>query len=72
MKTIYQITNSNNQFIGNIKHPTIKDINLIKLQINKHSKNGVKKLKPGIVDDKIPKNLFADLFLNWVAFFQVI
>ncbi|PQP79131.1 site-specific DNA-methyltransferase, partial [Spiroplasma sp. ChiS] len=40
MQTIYQITNSNNQFIGNIKHPTIKDINLIKLQINKHSKVG--------------------------------
>ncbi|WP_253301286.1 site-specific DNA-methyltransferase [Spiroplasma endosymbiont of Phyllotreta cruciferae] len=40
MKTIYQITNSNNQFIGTIKHPTVKDINLIKLQINKHSKVG--------------------------------
>lgn len=40
MQTIYQITNSNNQFIGTIKHPTVKDINLIKLQINKHSKVG--------------------------------
>ncbi|UZQ30861.1 MAG: hypothetical protein OHM56_04990 [Spiroplasma phoeniceum] len=35
MKTIYQATNSNNQFIGTIKHPTVKDINLIKLQINR-------------------------------------
>ncbi|WP_424526647.1 DNA-methyltransferase [Spiroplasma endosymbiont of Glossina fuscipes fuscipes] len=40
MQTVYQITNSNNQYAGEIKHPTVKDINLIKLQINKHSKVG--------------------------------
>lgn len=40
MQTIYQITNSNNQYAGAVKHPTVKDLNLIKLQINKHSKIG--------------------------------
>ncbi|WP_158500729.1 hypothetical protein [Spiroplasma kunkelii] len=40
MQTVYQIRNSNNQFIGTIKHPTVKDINFIKLQINKHNKVG--------------------------------
>ncbi|WP_408988028.1 DNA methyltransferase [Spiroplasma poulsonii] len=32
--------------LGNIKHPTVKDINLIKLQINKHSKIGDTVLDP--------------------------